>query len=161
MSQIRHGHAKAFNLSPIYQIWLNMRQRCQNSKNSHYAEYGGRGITVCERWEVFENFLSDMGEKPDGMTIDRRDNDGNYEPSNCRWATRKQQSRNHRRNRYITAFGETLLITDAAEKYGIKLQTLIGRLKQPELFTVEQALTTKRFGRRSGKHGNLHLEKKK
>jgi hypothetical protein len=76
-----------------------MRQRCANPRNKDYSSYGGRGITVCGRWGVFENFLADMGEKPAGLSIDRIDNDGNYEPGNCRWASIEQQSQNRRSTR--------------------------------------------------------------
>lgn len=73
-----------------------MVQRCTNPNCRRFADWGGRGITVCERWESFENFLADMGERPEGMTLDRRDNDGDYEPGNCRWATPKEQRANQR-----------------------------------------------------------------
>lgn len=84
--------------TPTYNTWVNMLQRCTNPKHTFFAHYGGRGIRVCARWSnSFENFLADMGERPAGMTLDRRDNDGDYELSNCRWVTPTVQVRNSRR----------------------------------------------------------------
>lgn len=85
--------------SPAYQSWRSMMTRCFNQNYDRYSDYGGRGITVCERWQTFANFLEDMGERPEGHTLDRINNDGNYEPQNCQWATLSEQARNRRKAR--------------------------------------------------------------
>ena len=92
-----HGHSVGGKLSPTYLSWSGMLARCTNPKNKAYPRYGGRGITVCERWRSFENFLTDMGERPVGTTIDRAENDEGYRPGNCRWATPLEQRHNQRR----------------------------------------------------------------
>jgi hypothetical protein len=100
---LRHGHAKRTRKSSTYNSWAHMIHRCTNPNNSQWRDYGGRGITVCARWMKFENFFADMGEAPKGLSLDRIDNDGNYEPGNCRWATRLVQQNNQRMRKTNTS----------------------------------------------------------
>lgn len=116
-----------------------MKGRCRNPNKAQWMDYGGRGIKVCARWERFENFLADMGEPKPRMTLERIDNDGDYEPDNCRWATRKEQVRNRRVTKLIRHDGETKPLAEWAEDIGITYGTLETRLRRG--WSVERALT--------------------
>lgn len=121
----RHGMSN----TPTHRSWLAMLQRCDNPNTRDYSRYGGRGVTVCQEWRTFEVFLKDMGERPDGMTIDRIDVNGNYEPSNCRWASYKTQTNNRAVTRMVAANGQTLPLTEWSALIGIKPITLEKRIK--------------------------------
>src|ERR1700722_4434541 len=95
-----------------------MRSRCRNPKDPAYRKYGGRGIAICERWDLFENFLADMGPRPAGHSVERKDNDGNYEPENCKWATRIEQNRN--RSVSYTAEEDRKILDAVAQGLGFK-----------------------------------------
>ena len=110
--------------------WKHMRQRCFNPNDKKYSDYGGRGITVCDRWLYFEHFLADMGLKPTSKhSIDRIDNDGNYRPDNCRWATNENQANNRRSNRLITLKGETWTMAQWEKEKGFNEGFIKCRLK--------------------------------
>lgn len=129
-----HGHAG----SPEYVSWASMKNRCNNKKGNRYADWGGRGIRVCDRWNgSFENFLEDMGERPSiEHTIDRYpDVNGNYEPDNCRWATPKQQNRNKRSNKWISYDSTTMIVEDWASKLNISPITIRRHLKSGKPFS--------------------------
>lgn len=137
-----HGHMRNRRATPEYRSWSHMIGRCENENDAKYPDYGARGITVCRRWrESFEAFFEDMGPRPSiKHTLDRIDNDGNYEPGNCRWATKRQQGRNTRRNRMLTFDGETMCLADWAERTGIPRSVLQIRLRDG--WSIQRALTT-------------------
>ena len=113
-----------------YHVWSGMQERCRNPKNKKWHNYGGRGVRVCDRWQSFENFLADMGEAPEGKSIDRHpDQNGNYEPGNCRWATGKEQCRNKRNNIVIQINGESMTVVEWSETTGaVSAQLIYARL---------------------------------
>jgi hypothetical protein len=117
-----------------------MKDRCFNITNKSYANYGGRGISVCKRWECFENFYEDMGEPPEGRSLDRIDNNKGYSPGNCRWATRKEQNTNQRSNVLIEFAGRTQTLSEWANEKGINRMTIRSRLDRgvpdEDLFTI-------------------------
>lgn len=119
-----------------------MKGRCLNPSYGNYANYGGRGIKVCDRWlESFENFLADMGEAPRGTSIDRIDNDGHYTPENCRWATDSEQQNNKRDTVLLTANGKTQTINEWAKETGLDVALIRNRIKRHG-WSVEKAINT-------------------
>lgn len=135
----KHGQSTSNGRTPTYRSWNCMLQRCLNPKNKRWSRYGGRGITVCDRWLVFNNFFDDMGQRPSGMTLERNDNNGNYEPSNCRWATPKEQQNNTRRNRLITFRGKTLNISQWSTELDLPRSRINTRLERG--WPVEKAFS--------------------
>lgn len=135
------GQRKSHGLSKSreHAIWRNMLQRCLNPNCQDYSKYGGRGITVCERWREFACFFADMGARPDGTSLDRVNNDGNYEPSNCRWANSLCQNNNSRHNRMLELNGVSLNVSQWAHRLGVTKQLILGRLNLG--WSVEDALT--------------------
>lgn len=108
-----------YSKTSIYMCWRNVLSRCDSPSNPQFYLYGGRGITVCERWRRFENFLEDMGEAPDGLWLERKDNNKGYSPDNCVWATPKEQANNRRTTRRILFQGETYSLTELAVLAGM------------------------------------------
>lgn len=138
-----HGRAK----TRLYAAWKAMRQRCYDKDHPGYHNYGGRGIRVCERWQSFENFAEDMGPsfRP-GLSLDRIDVNGDYEPGNCRWATRQEQANNTRANRTVVIHGEILTIAQAARRIGIRPNVVHKRIHNG--WSVYDALFTPLGGKR-------------
>lgn len=137
---LTHGMSRKKNV--VYAAWCRLRGRCLNKNSKDYPDYGGRGITVCERWNDFTLFLADVGERPSPKhSIDRIDTNGNYEPGNCRWATPKIQSNNRRNIQRFDFRGESKTLTEWAESSGIQMRTLFARIYYSG-WSVERALTT-------------------
>jgi hypothetical protein len=123
--KIKHGHSNPGGKhSGTYNTWDNMLARCKNPNANNYEYYGGKGISVCERWKDFKNFLDDMGERPKGMTIERKDSNRNYEPENCKWATYKEQNNNLSKNIRITHNGETKTLSEWGRIFNVKPGTI-------------------------------------
>lgn len=117
--------------TPEYAAWKRMRQRCTNPANKRYSDWGGRGIKVCDRWQSFENFLTDMGPRPPGTSLDRwPDNDGNYEPGNCRWATPAEQVKNRRNTIVVTLDGLPACLKDWCTSLNVNYQTAYMRIQR-------------------------------
>jgi hypothetical protein len=135
-----HGLSK----TKTYKLWANMVQRCTNPENNSFKHYGGRGIAVCERWMEFDNFITDMGHPTKGMTLDRRDNNGNYEPANCRWASVKEQQNNKRSNHIVTYNGKQMTLAQVADAAGIPYPRLRSRLCVHNL-PIEVAAISERY----------------
>jgi hypothetical protein len=123
-----HGESVGGVKSKEYRIWSGIRTRCLNKNDKAYFKYGGRNITLCERWMTFSNFLSDMGRCPEGKSIDRIDNNKGYCPDNCKWSTFTEQNRNKRNNRLFTVNGTTLCVSQWVIKTGLSHRTLRRRI---------------------------------
>lgn len=137
----KHGHLAGGNTTPEYMAWVNIRQRCANSKRADFARYGGRGISVSDEWmDSFDTFLKDMGPRPSpNHSIDRIDVNKGYCASNCRWATASEQANNKRNNRRFEAFGESLTSAEWGKRFGLKPWTVNNRVSAG--MSVEQALS--------------------
>lgn len=129
-SQFKHGHGKRGCRTKTFKAWVSMRRRCLEINNKSFPNYGGRGITVSERWADFTAFLDDMGECPPGGQIDRIDNNGNYEPGNCRWLSSKENNRNKSNNKIISYEGKSMSVAGWAEHLGCKPQLIYDRLQR-------------------------------
>lgn len=130
--------------TPTYLSWKSAVSRCHNPKHVRFYDYGGRGIKVCDRWRHdYDAFFEDMGERPDGMTLDRKDTDGDYTKDNCRWATPARQNRNMKSNVIITLIGIPMTITDWRSILGVSKSTYYDRVKSG--MTPEQALLVRRL----------------
>lgn len=128
---------------PLYNTWVDMRYRCRNPNSAMWHRYGGRGISVCDRWNVFANFIEDMGDRPEGHSLDRINNDGNYEPSNCRWATHIEQQMNKSYKVFVEIEGVQHRLADLARDSGLKSDTIADRAKKG--MTLDKCLAKTRY----------------
>lgn len=134
---VTHG----MTASRDFRCWASMISRCTNPKTPEYRYYGARGIKVCERWRAFENFYADMGPRPRGLSIERIDTNGDYEPGNCRWATAKEQANNRRNNAIVEYAGRRQNVTQWAEEFGIDPERLRDYLRRKSMAQALMELT--------------------
>lgn len=152
-----HGEGYYPNRTQEYEIWAGIKKRCLDPKCRAYPAYGGRGIQLCDRWRVYENFLADMGRRPGPeYSIERRDNNGPYDPNNCYWATRTQQSRNRRDNKLLKYKGQTYVQAELVEKFGLIRERFAARLKRG--WTVEEAVDTPFLGQGGARKAGHRVE---
>ncbi len=127
---LTHGHKIGRQSTPTLRAYHHAKARCQNPNDAKFPAYGGRGIQMCDRWsDSFEAFLSDMGDRPEGLTLERIDVNGNYEPDNCRWATRHDQTRNKTTNVFVNHDGERIILKDFADAMGVNYKALHARVR--------------------------------
>jgi hypothetical protein len=143
-SNLTHGHTRKNgerrHASAEYKVWCGMISRCHNPNHSKYADYGGRGIFVCERWRAFEKFYADMGKRPRGCSLERRDNSKGYSPENVDWVPSREQAMNKRNNHRLTLDGETHCVAEWSRKTGIPYRTILMRANRG--WTDKQILST-------------------
>lgn len=137
--RLKHGHLVGGE-SPTHSAWRGMRQRCMNPKSKDYPKYGAKGITCCLEWDSFEQFLIDMGIRPDGYTLERKDNSKGYFKDNCRWATRMEQTLNRSSNHRVEYQGETRCLSEWARMLDINEETLRARIRYG--WAIDRAMTT-------------------
>lgn len=147
-SNLIHGHTRGHRNSRTFSAYSNAKTRCFNPKTKRFADYGARGITMCDRWcESFAAFLEDMGECPTGKTLERNDVNGNYEPGNCRWASLAEQARNKRNNIWVEHNGKMMILKDFAALKGVKYHSLSNLVRyhgQSPVVVAERMLARKR-----------------
>ena len=150
-NNVKNGHTKScgclgkhgMSNTRVYNSWNAMKRRCYNKNDKDYKRWGGRGITVCDEWLSFINFYSDMGERPEKMTLDRINNDLGYSKENCKWSTQKEQTNNTRRNVFLTFNNKTLTVSQWAEELEISKFTLFERIRRN--WNIEKILSSQRF----------------
>jgi hypothetical protein len=130
--RLKHGQSRVNQgrKGALYAVWQAMHQRCGNPAHPKFPRYGGRGIAVCARWSEYANFAADMGEKPAGRSLERKDNNGPYSPENCVWATTQEQARNRHNSVLVTIDGRTLCLSEWAREHGVHIATVQARIRR-------------------------------
>jgi hypothetical protein len=128
----------------LYWIWAAMIKRCNNPNDKGYKNYGARGIKVCERWHIYTNFLADMGPRPEGLMLERIDNNAGYNPENCKWATRKENNSNRRNCIYLSHNGEKVTLKEYCRRLGLRYRPIVKRI-QDRGWSIERAISVPVF----------------